>query len=575
MPPRKTRKAAPAQSPATSRRGRKSEAPAIAADPQPVTPVGRQSRKGGKSGEIPPPPDTVGMTRRTRRASVENIPEPSPSPAKPRRSPRKIKAKAAVPKAAAAAAAPRGRRKTTGASVAALGLESNSAEPNDNHVSGTVLDDGLDSADEALLATPTRTRGGAKVSLLQPNDGAVESDGMFIEILKESPEKKQTKQPGKRGRKRKSLVEAEILDADNDTADEDIQRSPLAGRGPKRLRSAEPSDELVFDAEPLTPTRTRYRGRDVANEGNYLDIASPSRFERSRALIAAPKQHKTAAKASQSDEPDKWREKYNDLFSLRFTKAEGDYKDFRRSAEERFQAADDLIENLRKEIGELKLKAKRKQDTEDTSAADQVSEMAAELQQRRTNEKELEKQVTQLTQSVETLKHELLVKDESIERLEQHRKMTETSTDYNLREKLKAVQEVTGFSVEDVVAEDEGVSYMCKQSGSSSTASYVLTVFDDMPNEYQYTPYGETTSMGSLPEYFKEPMSFERASASMFFWRMCDHLHHDPQAAGAAAKLKEDGMRDSQPQPDFASAKQEKEKATGGSTTETAALGLQ
>ncbi|KAJ1898037.1 hypothetical protein LPJ81_004420, partial [Coemansia sp. IMI 209127] len=167
----------------------------------------------------------------------------------------------------------------------------------------------------------------------------------------------------------------------------------------------------------------------------------------------------------------------------------------------------------------------------------------------------------------------LLVKDESIERLEQHRKMTETSTDYNLREKLKTVQEVTGFNVEDVVAEDEGVSYMCKQSGSSSTASYVLTVFDDMPNEYQYTPYGETTSMGSLPEYFKEPMSFERASASMFFWRMCDHLHHGPQEAGAAAELKED-RRDSQPQPDFASAKQEKEKATGGSTTETTALAL-
>ncbi|KAJ1793904.1 hypothetical protein LPJ59_004650, partial [Coemansia sp. RSA 2399] len=161
----------------------------------------------------------------------------------------------------------------------------------------------------------------------------------------------------------------------------------------------------------------------------------------------------------------------------------------------------------------------------------------------------------------------------SIERLEQHRKMTETSTDYNLREKLKTVQEVTGFNVEDVVAEDEGVSYMCKQLGSSSTASYVLTVFDDMPNEYQYTPYGETTSMGSLPEYFKEPMSFERASASMFFWRMCDHLHHGPQEAGAAAELKED-RRDSQPQPDFASAKQEKEKATGGSTTETTALAL-
>ncbi|KAJ2642922.1 hypothetical protein GGH99_008644, partial [Coemansia sp. RSA 1285] len=263
---------------------------------------------------------------------------------------------------------------------------------------------------------------------------------------------------------------------------------------------------------PSTPTRTTRQQRrgDQTLGGEYVDIVSPSKFERSRARIAAPRLAKEASKTFQSSDPEKWREKYNELFSLRFTKAEGDYDDFRKSAEERFQAADALIDSLRKEIGDLKIQAKRKQDTTDTSAADKVEEMATELQQRSANEKELEIQVTQLTQTVETLKHELLVKDETIEQLEQHRKLTETSTDYNLREKFKMVQEVTGFGVEDVVAEDEGVSYVCKQSGSNSSASYVLTVFDDMPNEYQYTPYGETTLLNSLPEYFKEPMSFER-----------------------------------------------------------------
>ncbi|KAJ2542391.1 hypothetical protein EV175_006063, partial [Coemansia sp. RSA 1933] len=509
-------------------------ASAAAADPQPVTPNRRTSRKDSKSEEgAPPPPDTVGMTRRTRRASAENIPQPSPSTAKPRRSPRKAKAKAAAPKAAA----PRGRRKTE------LAPAPEEEEPNDvDHASGNLSDNGLDSADEeALLATPTRKRGGARVSLLHPSDSTGESD-VFIEILKEAPEKKETKQPAKRGRKRKVVVEAENHSAEDDMLEEQTQRSPLAGRGSKRQRNAEGSDELVFGEEPQTPTKTRQRGRDLADEDSgYLDIVSPSKFERSRALIAAPKQNNTESKASKASDTDKWREKYNDLFSLRFTKAEGDYKDYKKSAEERFQAADDLIEKLRKDIAELKLKAKRKQDTEDTGAADKVSEMAEELQKKSANEKELEKQVTQLAQSVETLKHDLLVKDESIERLEQHRKLTETSTDYNIREKLKTVQEVTGFSVEDVVAEDEGVSYMCKQSGPNSTASYVLTVFDDVPNEYQYTPYGETTSLGSLPEYFKEPMSFDRGSASMFFWRMCDHLHQSTQCPGADA-----GPNDSQ-----------------------------
>ncbi|KAJ2523925.1 hypothetical protein GGI11_001173 [Coemansia sp. RSA 2049] len=527
MPPRKARKAAATQLSAASKE--KKTAEMASAGTPPVTPTRRSLRKSDKAEEAPPP-DTVGMTRRTRRASAENIPQPSPATAKQRKSPRKAAKKPAAPKAKARAAAPRSRRKTTATGAAADQDEYSL----DNHPLSTMSGEDLDSADEAFLETPTRRHKSAGTSFVLPNDTATESENVFIEIVKETPDGKQTKQPGRRGRKRKSVVEADDLipSADYDALDTQINDSPLAGRGSKRLRSADPSNSLVLE-EPSTPTRTTRQQRrgDQTLGGEYVDIVSPSKFERSRARIAAPRLAKEASKTFQSSDPEKWREKYNELFSLRFTKAEGDYDDFRKSAEERFQAADALIDSLRKEIGDLKIQAKRKQDTTDTSAADKVEEMATELQQRSANEKELEIQVTQLTQTVETLKHELLVKDETIEQLEQHRKLTETSTDYNLREKFKMVQEVTGFGVEDVVAEDEGVSYVCKQSGSNSSASYVLTVFDDMPNEYQYTPYGETTLLNSLPEYFKEPMSFERSSANMFFWRMCDHLHHDIHGA--------------------------------------------
>ncbi|KAJ2720949.1 hypothetical protein GGI07_004299 [Coemansia sp. Benny D115] len=296
-----------------------------------------------------------------------------------------------------------------------------------------------------------------------------------------------------------------------------------------------------------TPSRARAGSKDSKYDV-FVDIVSPSKFESNRLRLHAQphgdlsvsgRGRSSRATLQQSStalagDAEKWRKKYNDLFELRHTKPEKDYSEFKESAEARFAAADVLIKKLRAETADMRRQiAQLKNDVKSGSKEDEVGEslvaahskMEQELKAKVASEKELEKQVALLQQEVDTLTHDVLVKDETIEKLEKHRKLTETSTDYNLRERLKLVQELSGLSIEDVVAEDQGVSYVCRQAGPKVSSTFVLTSFDDLPTEYQYTPCGETSQLSVLPDYFKEPMSFAKTAGAMFFWRMCDHLH--------------------------------------------------
>ncbi|KAJ1988174.1 hypothetical protein GGI25_006046 [Coemansia spiralis] len=583
MPPRKSRKAAQTplsavrrrqspkaaavkpdtknSAPRTETRGRKpaTKVAMVEVDQQPAATPTRRSMRSAKEDESAIPPDTVGITRRTRKSFAENIPEQSLTATRPRRSPQKAKATA---KEAPTSKVPRGRPRKGSSIVSRKSpdIDAEDVEPNEqDSAQGIAIDQDLqddsDSFDDVLLATPTRKRGSARLSSLAKGKDASDNDSVFVEILSTTPqpEKAKPKQPAKRGRKRKTEV-AEVNIPDVDTAQGNAsQQTPTRGRRQKRLRGADEISGSVAPGEQLKFANISHgnNGTVGASRNVYVDIISPSKFAKTRSRISAPNQDSsdagtkatTATKVAleaavdapssshttKQKDPDKWHAKYNDLFALRFTKAESEYEDYRKSAEERFRAADDLIESLRKEIGELKLQAKKKQESNSASTASTIDEITAELQQRSANEKELEKQVALLTQKIDALTQDVLLKDETLERLEKHRRLTETSTDYNLREKLKTIQEVTGLAIEDVVAEDEGVSYMCKQTGPNASASYVLTVFDDLPNDYQYTPYGATASLDALPNYLKEPMSFERPSASMFYWRLCDHLHETQQ----------------------------------------------
>ncbi|KAJ1676631.1 hypothetical protein EV182_007790, partial [Spiromyces aspiralis] len=139
------------------------------------------------------------------------------------------------------------------------------------------------------------------------------------------------------------------------------------------------------------------------------------------------------------------------------------------------------------------------------------------------------REIEALNKKVEDLEMRLEESNRTISQMEAHRRESQSGIDYNLRDKLDVCQLVTSFSIVGVEIEDEGTSYHCKQTGPNGEFCYTLTVFDDNPDQFQYTPNLE--KLGSqplakvLPEYLRTALEFRRDLANMFFWRVCDFLH--------------------------------------------------
>ncbi|KAJ2887580.1 hypothetical protein FB639_001205 [Coemansia asiatica] len=576
---------------------------------QTKTPIKQPSTRAGKtsasaSAKETAPPDTLVALKRTRRAIVEKSPSPRPVASRGRQ---KVLAKGqgASKPTGRRAASTKGR--STSATAVDSEDEVDHKEDQDQvlvlvedenknqyssstpffgeSANGSTAAKGIsswhrdranvpsDSEEDVALATPTKRRGKAAQSLGSPSSISTRSlsKGTATNANAES------RSPlGRGSRKRRTGTAEEI-----ETSDLAASHEGHANR--KRTRSSKTNVYVEIDSidknqhaeppEPATPT-TRSRSVTASNKSKthakgskadvvrnlkhevYVDIVSPSKFELSRSKIKSSGRQSSTLGASRgkdaleslpfsspaSKDGEKWQKKYEELFALRQTKPEQELEKFRQSAHKRFDASDVLIEKLRKEIAHIKKSANKGKSSEDSKKASKT----ASAPEKSASEKELEKQVALLRKDVEALTQDVLVKDETIERLEQHRKLTETSTDYNLREKLRLIQELSGLSIDDVVPEDDGVSYVCRQSGPATDATFVLTAFDDIPNEYQYTPCGNTTTLEVLPEYLKESMSFAKPAANMFFWRLCDHLHNN-----SSSQQQSESPSNNQDKPEF------------------------
>ncbi|KAJ2602767.1 hypothetical protein H4R99_002571 [Coemansia sp. RSA 1722] len=548
---------------------------------QTTTPVRRSAARAGKADtEEIAPLDTLVALRRTRRVIAEQSPSPSPVASRGR---------AKAPSKGRAASKPTGKTRvsTRGRSKPKPETDSgDEGEHRDQSDSGDVpslresgMDNsvfveisdwnagrasGLSGSEEiAALATPTKKRGNRVPSLGSPSTRSTR--GLSSKAaLSTQTRNTEPSAPAGRGTRKRGTGALDEHGTSELAVNEDGRTLRKRNRQSKSSAHADinsdegvdQEEELPAPATPSTPTtrsRTHSAGKTKANAKKtkadelrgsnydvYVDIVSPSKFERSRSKIQSSGLKGSALGASKgkdaldslpfssptSKDSEKWQKKYEELFALRQTKPEQELEKFRDSASTRFEASDRLIEKLRKEIAEAK-KAKRQSSSSENS---QKETPAASAPVKTAAEKELEKHVALLRKDVEALTQDVLVKDETIERLEQHRKLTETSTDYNLREKLRLIQELSGLSVDDVVPEDDGVSYVCRQSGPAAHANFVLTAFDDIPDEYQYTPCGKTATLDVLPDYLKESMSFAKPAANMFFWRLCDHLHNQQQS---------------------------------------------
>ncbi|KAJ2188622.1 hypothetical protein EV181_002098 [Coemansia sp. RSA 532] len=475
------------------------------------------------------PPDTAVVVRRTRPVAKATTSKATTSKA--------AAAKATTSKAATAKeAAPKSRGSKGPARKTQPKKHVESAESESEHDDkmsdhNSIGLEELSISDDAMPDTPTRRRGGAASSLAaakkhSTEDVEVQSPAAGRRGRKRKSESSQSAQPeastpvppAKRGRPRKVQEESE---------DEDPPTSPTLRGRPAKTKSDETPPQsparrgrprkIPAEASPQSPVGTRRttQQREKPTHDVFVDIVSPSKFESNRSKIRSARLHTTATgRNATTNETDNWQAKYEELLAKRQSQPEEEYREFREKAQERFDSADIVINNLRKEVANLKRKAVPKK-------PDAEAQASTEANMRKAIEKEFEKQLVLLRQQVEKLTQDMLTKDESIARLEKHRKMTETTTDYNLRRKLHVMEEVSGLTIDDLVPEDDGISYVCRQAGPATSARYVLTAFEDLPNEYQYTPVGDTAA---LPTYLHEPISFERAAASMFYWRVCSHL---------------------------------------------------
>ncbi|KAJ2785007.1 hypothetical protein GGI15_002073 [Coemansia interrupta] len=611
MPPLKPRrgavrtnatKAAPA---ATLRGNNSSNYENEDASHQTRTPVKRRSSKSnGNSNDNDAPPDTLVFTRRVRPVYTEDSPEPSPS----------------VPAAQRGRGRGRGRgrsqgkgrgrgrssKSTTSRTLRPKGQAKDLSEDEEvededkasgDEKNGLLFDDDDDhrqqgavseNEDDVFVSTPTRKRTSGQSLFVSPTRASSRmAAAAAARNVDNGDAEKSPVHPSKNGRKRRAAARED----DGTDGEQRAEARPIKKRGrPPKLSltpapGAQDSDSEVAVPEPSTPSRPT-RGAKNANDASkfkaemlknkvdvYVDIVSPSKFERSRSLIHTQGSARSdvVARGKRSIQPldlsspeplsspegdgNKWRKKYDELVLLRQTKPEKDYAEFKKGAEARFKASDMVITKLRKEVAEAKSQANKLREkvegaqSEGNGEHEAGSKAGSKSKASKEKEKELERQVARLQEDVDALTQDVLVKDETIAKLEEHRKQTETATDYNLREKLKIMQQLSGLSIKDVIVEDEGISYVCEQKGRNAEATYILTLMDEAPDEYQYSPCGDTTSLEVLPDYLKEPMAFVTDASHVFYWRMCDHLHQqasDPADAGSEQVPADNAGRQSQ-----------------------------
>ncbi|KAJ2237887.1 hypothetical protein GGI13_008383, partial [Coemansia sp. RSA 455] len=362
------------------------------------------------------------MTRRTRPtiAAVSDIPVTRSSP--------RSKAPPANAKPAAAAAAKakttRGRGRPKAVTVSEVVGDSDSEveekfadtiqiatpDSDDYDLPGqtTILDTPSKNPTKASPLLFTRLRPPPKIDIAESSESA-------------SPKPK-------RGRKRKS--DADIIPSTPSKQSDTVQRPPAKRGRPLKSQGDEPDAVPSGRQSPMTPVRTRAASVISPRHEVYVDIVSPSMFERSRARISTAKQEKVQPSSSASvsaDESTRWRKKYEELCALRQSQPEREYEELKRSSQERFDAADALIAKLRNEVAAIKHKAEAEPKKPMINGAKSASEKEPMINGAKSaSEKELEKQVIVLQQQIDALTQDVLSKDEAIERLEKHRKLTET-----------------------------------------------------------------------------------------------------------------------------------------------------
>ncbi|KAL1914996.1 uncharacterized protein VTP21DRAFT_7701 [Calcarisporiella thermophila] len=244
--------------------------------------------------------------------------------------------------------------------------------------------------------------------------------------------------------------------------------------------------------------------------------------------------------------------KYESLKELRTTEAERNFEEYRKNAEKRFNAADEVIAQLRREKEQMekelqklqhaavpsgRMDKKRMQNahTQTPELQDQsLSSHREEISKPSEQEKSAKEEIESLKEQIKLLKCERDAEIKNTRQLtaklqKQSYATTISANSSNSKAKLDLYQELTGLLVKDVKSLDEGIIFDCLQLGRDKEPLH-FKLIQPTSEDLVYHPFLDQREPGApellriLPDYLTEEIEFSKEHADRFFWRLLNFM---------------------------------------------------
>ncbi|ORX88705.1 hypothetical protein K493DRAFT_359155 [Basidiobolus meristosporus CBS 931.73] len=327
----------------------------------------------------------------------------------------------------------------------------------------------------------TKSKAGSKNEPTKPSRGRP-SKATNIEPISEA---EQSPEPKTRlSRKRASLSTDDL---------------PPAKRG--RTRSVadtpeSPSVDISLNASAQEESPSTGNGRKISKVS--LSHRAVNGKKRTASINDAGKPEELKRVNKQLEELTK---KYEELKRIGIQDAEKTFSEYKNNAELRFKASDDAIDRLKKELAKLK---------EQKSVKKQLE-----------NQKLLEQQAEEL----ESLNSEVAKLRSESEKLNEEKVSSDTA---EMDLSLQLYKELSQLKIMQIEKTDQELIFTCEQTGGKGTLKYLLRQDLDDLETFHYEPLldeeNDADLIEQIPGYFNEAISFNKAYASLFFWRALDSL---------------------------------------------------
>ncbi|OZJ05857.1 hypothetical protein BZG36_00863 [Bifiguratus adelaidae] len=229
--------------------------------------------------------------------------------------------------------------------------------------------------------------------------------------------------------------------------------------------------------------------------------------------------------------------KYNNLRSLRITEAEENLMEFKKALDDRIQATEKVVEQLKAENRMLEKEADTLRARANSSGHGHTDELSSreralelEINKLRENERLAEENTAVLHKEIQSLKRKALKLERENDNHHNARSLEMSTGDVDGAICKDFYNDLSGVFIRDVKKTDKGLLFDCLQTGPNGTLHYYLIQLDD-GETFEYRPRFEDAKdealIESLPDYMAEEISFHKSQAPVFLMRITKSLLGD------------------------------------------------